>query len=116
MIPSHRPFIAIAGLLGAAGVALAARASHDGLVDLGIAANFLLLHAPALLALGFLGTNRIARLAGYVLVAGVVVFAGDLAVRDLLGHALFPLAAPLGGGALIVGWLLVGGSAFVRWR
>ena len=116
MIPPYRPFIAFAGLLGATGVVLAAQASHSGLNNFGIAANFLLFHAPTLLALGLMVPNRIARLAGYVLALGVVVFAGDLAVRDLLGHALFPLAAPLGGGALILGWLLVAGSAFVRQR
>ncbi|KQW79028.1 oxidoreductase [Devosia sp. Root413D1] len=104
---TSRLLLVAAGLCGALGVAAAARASHAGDDNLGIAANFLLLHAPVLIGLSLLAASRMVMVAGVVLLVGLVLFAGDLAARSLLGGALFPLAAPLGGGGLIVGWLLV---------
>lgn len=106
-----RPFLAIAGLLGAAGVATAAAASHGGDSNLTIVANFLLVHAPAFIALSVVPRSRFVTVAGSVLLAGLAVFCGDLAMRSLTGNALFPLAAPLGGGTLVLGWLLVGATA-----
>jgi uncharacterized membrane protein YgdD (TMEM256/DUF423 family) len=104
---ASRLLLVAAGLCGALGVAAAARASHAGDDTLGIAANFLLLHAPVLIGLSLMAASRVTLAAGIVLLLGLVLFAGDLAARSLLGGALFPLAAPLGGGGLIVGWLLV---------
>jgi uncharacterized membrane protein YgdD (TMEM256/DUF423 family) len=112
----NQPLLTLAGLAGAAGVALAAAGSH---VDSGLlttAANFLLFHAPVLLGLSLLKANRVAAVAGYVLVVALALFAGDLVMRGLVGHSLFPFAAPLGGVALIVGWVLVTASAWVGWR
>ncbi|HVY51657.1 MAG TPA: DUF423 domain-containing protein [Devosia sp.] len=110
----NRPLFTLAGLIGALGVAAAARGQHGGEADLSIAANMLLLHAPALLVLSLIAGRRLLQLAAYVLLAGLVLFAGDLAMRAELGHALFPLAAPLGGIGLIVGWLGVAVGAWVR--
>jgi uncharacterized membrane protein YgdD (TMEM256/DUF423 family) len=104
---ASRLLLVAAGLFGALGDAAAARASQAGDDTLGIAANFLLLHAPALIGLSLMAASRVTLAAGIVLLLGLVLFAGDLAARSLLGGALFPLAAPLGGGGLIVGWLLV---------
>jgi uncharacterized membrane protein YgdD (TMEM256/DUF423 family) len=102
-----RLLLVAAGIAGALGVAAAARASHMGDDNLGIAANFLLLHAPVLIGLSLLASSRIATAAGAVLVVGLALFAGDLAMRAFTGSALFSMAAPLGGGGLILGWLLV---------
>lgn len=102
-----RLLLVLAGIAGALGVAVAARASHMGDDNLGIAANFLLLHAPVLIGLSLLAASRIAFAAGVVLALGLAIFAGDLAMRSFTGNALFPMAAPLGGGALILGWILV---------
>ena len=112
--PFNRPLLVAAGLCGATGVALAAAASHAGKPELGIAANFLQFHAPALIGISLLATNRVALAAGWVLVAGLIAFAGDLASRAYTGGALFPLAAPIGGTALIIGWLLLVAAAWVR--
>ena len=71
---SARLLIVAAGLAGALGVAAAARASHMGDDNLGIAANFLLLHAPVLIGLGLLAASRIAVTAGAVLAIGLVLF------------------------------------------
>ena len=39
------------------------------------------------------------------------MFAGDLVMRAQAGTPLFPMAAPIGGGTMILGWLLVAGAA-----
>jgi uncharacterized membrane protein YgdD (TMEM256/DUF423 family) len=101
-----------AGLAGAAGVALAAMGAHgEGYAALTPPAYFLLMHAAAALAIAAL-TARAAHpgaflLAALILLVGVSLFSGDIAVRTLLGHRLFPMAAPLGGSTMILGWLAV---------
>ena len=112
----NRAMLAAAGVCGAIGVATAAAASHGGKADLGIAANFLQLHAPVLIGIALLARNRVATAAGWVLIVGLALFCGDLAARSYLAASPLPLAAPIGGLALIVGWLLVALSAFVGWR
>lgn len=105
-------FIFAGGLLGAAGVALSAVAAHAGGGDVGIAAAFLLAHAPAFLAIGLHGRGGLLSAGGAVLLAGVVLFCGDLLMRHYTGGRLFPMAAPIGGTVTIVGWLIVAASAF----
>lgn len=110
---ANKPLLAIAGLCGAIGVGLAAAGSHTGQADLGIAANFLLFHAAALIGIALLKGNRIATAAGWVLIAGLVLFAGDLILLSTRGASPVPLAAPIGGSLLILGWLLLALSALV---
>jgi len=112
----YRPFLALAGLLGALGVATAAAASHGGDTNLGIVANFLLFHAPALIGLSLVPRSRLVIVAGYVLIVGLAIFCGDLAMRSATGNALFPMAAPIGGTALILGWLMVAAAGLFNRR
>ncbi|MBM6596222.1 DUF423 domain-containing protein [Microvirga pudoricolor] len=119
---AERLLIVLAALAGLLGVALSAAAAHvTGGGSLQTAAQFLLFHAPALLALVALGRSgavspKLARLAGYVLVVGLVLFCGDLTRRALAGEALAPMAAPTGGVMLMIGWVLAGVSALMRPR
>jgi uncharacterized membrane protein YgdD (TMEM256/DUF423 family) len=110
------PFVFAAGLFGAAGVGLSAAAAHAGGGNIATAANFLLVHAPAFLALGLLGAQggRLMRAGGIVLLVGVLMFCGDLLARHYLGDRLFPIAAPAGGMLMIAGWLAVAASALFR--
>ena len=107
-----RALVALACLAGLLGVALSAAAAHiPGADSLKTAAQFLLFHAPAILALiglGAAGLTRpgLARVAAGLLVLGLILFCGDLAVRTWLLHPLFPMAAPTGGFALMGGWLV----------
>jgi len=110
----ERFFILAAGLCGAAGVALAATAAHQGGGNLATAAQFLLFHAPAVLAIGLAGGTLALRTGGSVLLAGLALFAGDLTMRHYAGTALFAFAAPTGGTLMIAGWLLIGLSALRR--
>jgi uncharacterized membrane protein YgdD (TMEM256/DUF423 family) len=101
---------ALAALMGAAGVALAAAATHTGGGDLGrTGALFLILHAAA--ALGIAAHARVAPpsrallVIGFAMEAGASLFAAELAVRAFTGDRLFPFAAPLGGSTMILSWL-----------
>jgi uncharacterized membrane protein YgdD (TMEM256/DUF423 family) len=106
-----RALVALACLAGLLGVALSAAAAHiPGADSLKTAAQFLLFHAPAILALigfGAAGVVRagLARVAAGLLVLGLILFCGDLAIRTWLQRPLFPMAAPTGGFALMGGWL-----------
>ncbi|MBZ9980330.1 MULTISPECIES: DUF423 domain-containing protein [unclassified Mesorhizobium] len=111
-----RLLVLAAGIVGAAGVALSAAAAHLGGAFTGTAASFLLMHAPAFLAVGLLDANRPLRIASMVLLVGLVLFTGDLLARDFLGSRLFPMSAPIGGTLLIAGWLAIAVSAVVRRR
>ncbi|WP_117191637.1 DUF423 domain-containing protein [Rhizobium terrae] len=110
-----RPLILfVSGLMGAAGVALAAAASHGGdLLFLRSASTMCLAHAPVLLGL-YVGHRalRTSTLAALVLGLGTIVFAGDLVSRHYLGARLFPFAAPTGGTLMMLGWLIVSAGAF----
>lgn len=110
--------VGVAGLLGAAGVALAAVAAHR-VADpsLTTAALFLILHGAAVIALsavaggsplpsGFL-------VAASLMLFGVALFSGDVTSRVLLGDRLFPMAAPTGGSLLILAWLVAGASGII---
>jgi uncharacterized membrane protein YgdD (TMEM256/DUF423 family) len=113
---------AAAGVTGAGGIILAAAAAH-GVPDprLQTAANFLILHAAATLAvcglalalpqrgIWFLG-------AAALFLSGSLLFGGDLWARALAGTRLFPMAAPLGGTLLIIGWALVTLAALIVMR
>ncbi|GEP00148.1 DUF423 domain-containing protein [Methylobacterium haplocladii] len=122
MTPLDRILLALAGLCGLLGVAASAAAAHtSGGETLKTAAQFLLFHAPLVVGLVALGAsgfaNRtITRLAGAVVLVGLALFSGDLALRALTGSPLFAYAAPSGGFALMAGWLLTTVAAFVPVR
>lgn len=106
MAPAQRFLASVAALMGAAGVALAAAATHVGGGELGrTAALFLILHAAALIGVCAHRAGPWPTLAGLALAVGVILFAGDLAARAFLGGRLFPYAAPIGGSTMIVAWL-----------
>jgi uncharacterized membrane protein YgdD (TMEM256/DUF423 family) len=108
---ASRILILLAGLMGAAGVALAAEAAHGASgAGLDSAAYLLLFHAVAVLAgTAFLDKGQLWRpalIAALVAwVAGSVLFAADIGSRAFAGQRLFPLAAPAGGTVLIIAWL-----------
>ena len=103
-----RLLVGLAGLIGACGVAAAAAASHAAESrNLAAIAAIALAHGPALLAIGLAGRSRPLALAGALLGLGTVLFCADLAMREFGGQALFPGAAPFGGGAMMLGWLSI---------
>jgi uncharacterized membrane protein YgdD (TMEM256/DUF423 family) len=116
----HAVFLVLAGLMGAAGVVLAAAGAH-GAAGAGLESGsaMLLFHACAVI-----GTTLALRgdllwrplgvtaAAGFVL--GAALFAGDLAMRAFAGQRLFAMAAPSGGTILIASWLALSVAAAAR--
>jgi uncharacterized membrane protein YgdD (TMEM256/DUF423 family) len=118
-LPSNTRWMAVAGALaGALGVVFAAAAAHgEGAASLGAASAMLLAHAPVLLILGLGGAAklRFGAVGAGLFVAGLVLFAGEIGLRNSTGMGLFVFAAPLGGTLLIAGWLAVAlGAVFAR--
>ncbi len=108
-----------AGLLGAAGVMLAAAAAHAGGGGVTmIAATFAILHAGVVIALTGVSIGSVPHggwtLAALLMVIGSVLFSGDLALIGLFGQRPLPMAAPTGGTILILAWLLVAVSPWFR--
>jgi len=119
---AHRLLIGLAGLMGAAGVALAAASAHGGDASrLASASAMLLFHATAILAvIGLLARGLLHGGIGFIAAAGfasgAALFAGDLTLRQYAGHSLFPYAAPTGGTVMIASWLAVTLAAVVAKR
>ena len=107
--PFDRLLLAVAGVLGATGIAAAAAASHGG--DTPILAALALIdlsQAPAILALAlYPNRSRMLTASTGLIGSGALLFSADLGARHFLGNRLFPLSAPLGGLAMIGGWLLL---------
>ncbi len=110
-----RTAIAAAGILGAVGVMAAAGTTHLGDTHiLGPLSLIALTQAPAVLVLALLaGRHWSTRLATVLIGAGALVFVADLAAIHFLGASPLPIAAPIGGSAMILGWLALIPAAFV---
>jgi uncharacterized membrane protein YgdD (TMEM256/DUF423 family) len=112
---ADRLLAALAALLGALGVAGSAAAAHVGGPSLATAAQFALFHASAILAALWLARSGLARpglarIAGWLLGLGTVLFSGAVALGSF-GLRPIPMAAPTGGTTLIAAWLLLAAAA-----
>jgi uncharacterized membrane protein YgdD (TMEM256/DUF423 family) len=123
-----RVFIILAGVAGGLGVVFGAFGAH-GLRDrLGpemlpvfeTAVRYQMYHALALLATAMLTdrfpdprTVRLLHASGWSFLSGMIVFSGSLYALTLTGEKWLGAITPLGGGALIVGWMFLI-LAFVR--
>ncbi|MFA6964172.1 DUF423 domain-containing protein [Bosea sp. (in: a-proteobacteria)] len=112
----------LAALMGLSGVALLAAAAHvTGTTNVQTAGQMLMFHAPLVFGAtaarkaGFLA-DLLARIALSLIIAGVALFASDLSRRGFYSEALFPRAAPIGGFAMLGGWLLLALSALFARR
>ncbi|MCK0537030.1 DUF423 domain-containing protein [Alcanivorax quisquiliarum] len=96
----------ICGAFGAHG--LKARVDSALLETWATASDYHLYHALALLLAGVLARQFGAAgivTAGWILFAGMVVFSGSLYLLVLTGQRWLGAITPLGGTALIIGWL-----------
>lgn len=114
--------VVLAGLMGTAGVALAAASAHQPDASrLASASSMLLFHASAVIGAALLTGHGIARrgfglTATFGFVAGAALFASDLVLRQYAGHGLFTMAAPTGGTLLILSWLVLAIAAILPRR
>jgi uncharacterized membrane protein YgdD (TMEM256/DUF423 family) len=110
-------WIRVGAVLAAAAVALGAFGAHamqerltpERMETWRTAANYHLVHAVALVALGCLGERLTgpASSGAWALLAGIVVFSGSLYVLCLTDRGWLGAITPLGGIAFLVGWVLI---------
>lgn len=116
------PFFIIVGAINAAlAVALGAFGAHalkDRLSERYLAiwetaVQYQMFHAVGLVAIGILmsasllGPSTVLNWAGYLLLAGIIIFSGSLYALSLSGIGILGAITPIGGVAFIVGWILL---------
>ena len=117
-------WLCFAGIFGFLGVATGAFGAHalEGSVSpkmadtFDTASHYCLAHALALLGLASVlreHPDRLLRVAGWCFVGGISVFSGSLWVLVLSGQKWLGAITPIGGTALITGWLCI---ALRGWR
>jgi uncharacterized membrane protein YgdD (TMEM256/DUF423 family) len=106
----------LAGAFGAH--ALRARLAPELLQVFETAVRYQLVHALVLMLTALAGRVAPAaewRVAGWLFVAGVVLFSGSLFALALTGVRIFGAVTPLGGLCFLIGWLVTA-RAFWRMR
>ncbi|MGE5794797.1 MAG: DUF423 domain-containing protein [Bacteroidota bacterium] len=119
MLPAAKLFVILGALAAALGVALGAFGAHalkarlsaDMLAAWQTAVQYHLWHALGLVAIGLLAQHLPAsvpvRIAGWLMLAGIVLFSGSLYALALSGTRSLGAITPFGGGCLIVAWLVL---------
>ncbi|MCM3709343.1 DUF423 domain-containing protein [Sporosarcina luteola] len=105
---------AIAVALGAFGAhALKERLSERYLAIWETAVQYQMFHAIGLIAVGILmssslfGPSTALSWAGYLLLAGIIIFSGSLYILSLSGIGILGAITPIGGVAFIAGWIML---------
>jgi uncharacterized membrane protein YgdD (TMEM256/DUF423 family) len=121
-----RIFVAIASVIMLLGVATGAFGAHglsgyfeqhsDLESSFDTALRYLFIHGLALFAVAWAATRwpgTFINLAGYLFIAGIVIFSGSLFLLSLTGIRWLGAITPIGGVAFLAGWLVLFISA---WR
>ncbi len=117
-----RRFVALGAILGLTGVAAGAFGAHglktklapDMLAVFETGVRYQLFHAVALLFVGLAADKlRGSAAAGWLFLAGIVVFSGTLFALSTTGIRWLGAITPVGGVALLAGWAAIAWSA---WR
>ncbi|PZX05824.1 uncharacterized membrane protein YgdD (TMEM256/DUF423 family) [Psychrobacillus insolitus] len=105
-------FLAVA--LGAFGAhLLEGRIADKYLSTWGTAVQYQMFHALALVAIGILMSSKVLghvsqlNIAGYLILAGIVIFSGSLYVLSLTGISILGAITPIGGVAFLAGWIML---------
>ena len=138
----ERTFLVLGALFGFIGVALGAFGSHavrsklppERVATFETGVRYQLWHALALFAVVFVGSLRLsprssspsheltlledslqwpAWVAGWLFVAGIVLFSGSLYALALSGRRRWGAVTPIGGVCLLLGWLALALEAWV---
>ena len=119
-----KTFVLLGAFFGALGVCLGAFGAHalrdslsaQDLITFETGVRYQMYHALALLVVAWATTQwegDTLMFAGYAFVIGILMFSGSLYVLVLSGQRWLGAITPIGGLALILGWFLLGWSA---WR
>jgi uncharacterized membrane protein YgdD (TMEM256/DUF423 family) len=119
-----RVFFTLGGICGLLGVALGAFGAHalkarvdaDLLMTFEVGVRYQMYHAIALLAVGWAHTRwpgTVLTASGWLFVIGTVLFSGSLYALTFSGLRWLGAITPLGGLALIAGWVCLSWAA---WR
>ena len=119
----QRLFFILGSLSAMLAVAAGAFAAHglktrltpDRLAIFEVAARYQIYHALGLLAVAWTCTQwpgRAAIAAGWLFLAGTVVFSGSLYLLSLTGWRTWGAITPVGGAAFLIGWACL---AFTAW-
>ena len=120
--PMDRTFLALGALFAGLAVAAGAFGAHglkgrlapDMLEVFETAARYQMYHALGLMVVAWTAARWPATaVAGWCMVAGILVFCGSLYVLSLTGIRWLGAITPLGGLAFIAGWLAL---ALAAWR
>jgi uncharacterized membrane protein YgdD (TMEM256/DUF423 family) len=121
----ERVFFILGSLFGGLGVALGAFGAHgleerltsDALSTYETAARYQMYHALALLAVAYAVSHwpdsNLPTAAGWLFIAGIVLFSGSLYLLSITDIKWLGAIAPLGGAAFIAGWLCL---ALTAWK
>ena len=120
----YRIFFTLGGLLGFLGVGLGAFGAHalksrldaEMLATFEVGVRYQMYHALALLAVGWACTRwpgALVNASGWLFVAGTLVFSGSLYALSLTGMRWLGAITPIGGVALLAGWLCL---AWAAWK
>lgn len=117
----ERLFLGLGSVLAAIAVAAGAFGAHalrerlapDLLNTFEVGARYHMYHALALVLVAWASTRWPGSvLAGWLFVAGIVLFSGSLYLLCLTGHRWLGAITPLGGLAFVLGWLTLAWSAY----
>jgi uncharacterized membrane protein YgdD (TMEM256/DUF423 family) len=102
----------LAVILGAFGAhALESRLTEEALETYQTGVQYHFLHSLGLIAVGTLhhtaGPSRRISLAGWAMLAGIVLFSGSLYALSLTGIRVLGAITPFGGGLFIASWILL---------
>ena len=123
---TSRNFILLASLFGFLGVAFGAFGAHALAARFAehptreatfhTAVHYQMIHALALIGAAWLlerAPSRVARWAGILFAVGTILFSGSLTILSVFEVRMMGAVAPLGGLALLGGWVCLGIAA---WR
>jgi uncharacterized membrane protein YgdD (TMEM256/DUF423 family) len=120
-----RLFFLLGSLFGGLGVALGAFAAHglrarltpEMLANFETGARYQMYHALALLAVAWAvarwPNSSLPGIAGWLFVAGIVIFSGSLYLLSITGQRWLGAITPIGGVAFLGGWLCL---LLAAWR
>ena len=102
---------ALAVAIGAFGAhGLKSRISADDLIIFETGVRYQMYHSLALILLGLIGVNfqsNVVQLPAILFLVGIIIFSGTLYLIPLTGLRWLGAITPIGGTALILGWIML---------